>query len=81
MTPWLPIAVALAAMFLVGYAVARITHDATIGVSSAILVLGIALLLLGTIATAMFIPGGALVLFSIVGILFRVFVKGPADPR
>ena len=63
-------------MFLVGYAVARLTRDPALGVSSAILVLGVALLLLGTIATAMFIPGGVLVLFAMVGILFRVFAKG-----
>lgn len=73
MTPWLPIGIALAAMLLVGYTVARLTRDTTIGVSSAVLVLGVALLLLGTIATAMFVPGGILVLVGIVGIAFRIF--------
>ena len=80
MTPWLPIGIALAAMVLVGYAVARLTRDIAIGVASAILVLALALLVFGTIATAMFVPGGVLLVIAFVILVFRIFGNDRDSP-
>jgi len=64
MTPWAPIAIALAATIGTGLLVARWTGSAAFGISAASLVMALALFGLAQIATVAYVPAGILTIVA-----------------
>jgi hypothetical protein len=67
MTPWLPIAVTIVLTLVPAAVIWRRTRNGMLSVSTGLLVLALASLALGTIATVAFFWGAALLLAALIG--------------
>lgn len=68
-TPYGPIAIALLATSGSAVLVHRLTHNTTLGVSTGLLIMALALIALAQIATAAYIPAGLLVVLALSGFI------------
>lgn len=68
-TPYGPIAIALLATIGPAVLVQRLTHNTTLGVSTGLLIMALALIALAQIATAAYIPAGLLVILALSGFI------------
>lgn len=66
-TPYGPIAIALLATFGSAMLVRRLTHNTTLGVSTGLLIMAVALIALAQIATVAYIPAGVFVVLALGG--------------
>ena len=66
-TPYGPIAIALLATIGSAMLVHRLTHNMTLGVSTGLLIMALALIALAQIATVAYIPAGLLVVLALGG--------------
>lgn len=68
-TPYGPIAIALLATIGSAVLVHRLTHNTTLGVSTGLLIMALALIALAQIATAAYVPAGLLVVLALGGFI------------
>jgi peptidoglycan/LPS O-acetylase OafA/YrhL len=75
-TPYRPIAIALLATFGPAVLVSRLTHNTTLGISTGLSILALALVALAQIATFAYVPAGLLVILA-----FGGFIAGSREQR